>query len=145
MDQDSDQTYVIGRVCNAARSVGGVLVSSDLVFRSLNTVLEDKAFRIPAPRTKRALEVATSLVSWCGKTENRMKFVRFSSKLVSQLKTCFQVTSQTWRIRMEMMWKKFHALRTSNTFNQVWEEFFSSFYSATSIANSFPICDPDSF
>ena len=67
------------------------------------------------------------MISWCtGSPTNSQALSTFARELVSQLNTCFPISSNvSWKphtIR-EHMWSRYHRVRTSPVFTKRWTEF----------------------
>lgn len=96
----------------------------ELVQKILGLILVDDGFKVPSPQAREALEAATRLLDWSKREEGKKKFYLFSKWLTVKLNACFDEPPRSWRARAEKMWKQFHQLRVSDTFEAEWDGLF---------------------
>ena len=94
--------------------------SEKLFDRAVHRILEDDGFKVPSDLATSARSLASRLVTYHEKNSALVK--AFSEQFVSRLKTCFS-TKKSFKLAKEAMWKAYHALRTSDSFNDEWIKF----------------------
>ena len=94
-----------------------------MIYQGIESVTTCK---ITSPQAVADREVASKLISFCGSSSSHhpANFCSFSTKLVTQLKACF-LKKRTRKLENEVMWGKFHSLRTTTSFHSQWVEFVS--------------------
>ena len=87
-------------------------------------MVQDDGFHLPSPPAVSALGAATSLLEWSGCEANKVTVAKFSKELVGYLMRCFPASDS--KLDRDMMWGKFHTIRTSKDFFILWDRFLKS-------------------
>lgn len=98
--------------------------STAVVRDSFKALTVDEGFTVPSPDTVAALKAASALLEWCEHEENYAVVTKFSEKLVEALLSCFHDGQS--RPRKREMFGKFHSLRTSQSFTELWKDFMAA-------------------
>ena len=94
----------------------------DIVRWAISLVLTDEGFNIPSPLATEAVGCAEKLLEWISQSENESSANKFSSQLLTDLKSCFHA-SKSVRVQREMMWQNYYKLRSSNEYVDAWKNF----------------------
>ena len=97
--------------------------SIELLKGASESVTRDKGFKLPSVPASAALSTASKLTEWMSKRENEAAVIEFSEKLVESLKGCLFHITGSHKSKRERMWRKFHTLRISGPFKDLWQNF----------------------
>lgn len=89
--------------------------SVELLKRASESVTQDKGFKLPSVPASPVLSTA----EWISKQENGSAVNVFSEKLVECLKGCLLHVTGSHKSKRERMWRKFHTLRISEPFTDL--------------------------
>ena len=96
------------------------------LLRAVKEVVTGEEIRVPSDAARRAVRTAVKMMEWTAEGEDNMKiFTDFASRLVGRFERCF-VARRGMKMEEEFMWRKYHTLRTSDTFKKDWESFLQS-------------------
>ena len=97
--------------------------STELIRKAVGAVLEDKGFRLPSvpATTIAALNTASQVIEWMNKLENKERMDTFSTAMVGQLKACLPKRAKLGKTDKEAMWRNYHQLRISPSFQSLWK------------------------
>ena len=81
--------------------------------------------RLPSPSAQLAYShAAVKLLNWLQDASHRAAFPSFAGEVVAQLKGCFPSTMRSAVAAREVLWIKFHKLRSSQDIHLMWSTFF---------------------
>ena len=91
----------------------------------IRAVLSDESFKIDAPIAKNVHKTAEVVTKWMEVESNIKEVEVFEEKLVSLLNNCFadSEANKSQKVKREMMWTKFHKIRTSEEYRVLWHPF----------------------
>jgi len=88
----------------------------------VDALLHDDAFKLDTSRIRAAVQLAQQLKEWVPSNVTRMKF--FEGELLKHFKWCLGGGMET-KEKREQCFMKFHRLRASIPFKNLWEFFLS--------------------
>ena len=99
----------------------------------MRKILIDDSFEV-TNSAKKIKEIATRLISWA--PHNSSYFNIFSEVIVTTLNNCFEVKKSTSE-QIDFMWRKYHSIRASLTFQQAWIQLLTHALDKSSAKSSF--------
>ena len=87
----------------------------------METLLSDKSFNSPSPlaQSARARSVAQHFIQWISCNKDRVGVIE--DELTGMMRSCFRHKRKRQATYREVMWEKYHTLRTSNGYCYLWE------------------------
>ncbi len=91
--------------------------------KAIKTVITEEDFKIPSDVARQAVRTATQLLEWITGSDTNMEiFTNFFSSITAKFEECF-VSRKSMKMQEELMWRKYHELRVSDTFRDDWDKF----------------------
>ena len=88
---------------------------------AVEAVIKDEGFTVPSPLAVNAVKCATELLKWSHKEDNRGSLDNLASKLATTLESAI-FSSIHLKVQREKMWGQYHAVRSSEHFQEFWSE-----------------------
>ncbi len=96
---------------------------TDLALRAVQKVESGEDFKVPSDLARNAVKTAAKLLEWTAESDANVKtFTDFFNGLVGKFKACF-VSRRSFKMQEELMFRKYHELRTSDAFQKDWNVF----------------------
>ena len=91
----------------------------------IRAVLTDESFKIHSLIAKSVHKTAEAVAKWMETESNIKEAEVFEEKLVLLLNNCFAdfEANKSQKVKREMMWTKFHKIRTSEEYRVLWHPF----------------------
>ena len=84
------------------------------------SITVDDDFKIPSTLAEASRKSALGLLLWMEKDEHKEKVEVFADAITTELGKAFASSSKSLQTRREKMWGRYHTLRTSSKFIQLW-------------------------
>ena len=109
----------------------------ELLKAAVCALLEDDSFtRLQSVTARSAHKVATEVLEWCGRAENASSFDAFAADILTEFETVVNSTGTLKKLKTETIWKSFHNLRVSVSYETKWTTFLKA---STSVIPASPI------
>ena len=106
----------------------------ELLKAAVCALLEDDSFtRLQSVTARSAHKVTTEVLEWCGRAENASSFDAFAADILTEF---VNSTGTLKKLKTEMIWKFFHNLRVSVSYETKWTTFLKA---STSVIPASPI------
>ena len=99
--------------------------AATLLIEALKAVMEDNGFNIPSENALMAKNAAVKLSMWALKEENIPVLQSFAVELTTHLSKAFNMSIRQVKHQRELMWARYHNIRTSSEFVSQWSSFTS--------------------
>ena len=103
-----------------------VATDTSMLKKAVEHIIKDDSFHLPLEPAATALRIAKAVIRWSSQEENKLLYYSFEKKIIEYLQTCLPNGCQnrrSFQTQKVDLWRAYHQVRTSDTFNALWSDF----------------------